>query len=238
MTPFDRDWDFLVANKDKFTFAGSEIVDFPFDASGASAKDCFKKFDTSGKVTSCREPELIKEVIRCKKAINFQIKMWGLGFYDMGMGIPDYLSEFINPPQWITDSLLNQIRKAPQPSWIKPLPPMKEKPVTPDYQAQINRMIESFDKRKKMDDLLALLKRNGQGLTLGQEDIIRHAFGVERIVKPEGGVWGVEVWVSEKLPIVYGLAKDTEMLDAPRPTITDSEEYKAMLAARDKRSVP
>lgn len=119
MKPFDRDWEFLLANKDFHTFAGGEIVEIPFDPKGVSAKDCFKKYDTSGKIVASSEPELVREVIRCKKAINFQIKMWGMGYYDIGEGIAYYLKEFIDPPPWVAESLLNQIKKTPKPLWIK-----------------------------------------------------------------------------------------------------------------------
>ena len=75
-----------------FTFAGVRV-----NANDVSPKDAFFRLDTRGqKDISSSEPELMSEVIRCKKSINLHIKMWVEGFEDMMEGI-DYYS----PPPWV-----------------------------------------------------------------------------------------------------------------------------------------
>lgn len=103
---FERDFNFYFAQKDKFTFAGSDIksyyniqfpediiekqisqdleipvfVDivykFPYSLAGKSAKECFYDLDSSGKNNICSEPKLFVELLICKAAINLQIKSW------------------------------------------------------------------------------------------------------------------------------------------------------------------
>jgi len=57
----------------------------------------------------CKEPELLKEVITCKKSINLHIKMWVDGYEDMMMGIEEYMKEFIDPPIWVYNSFIKSL---------------------------------------------------------------------------------------------------------------------------------
>lgn len=54
------------------------------DSNGKSAKECFYLWDSKGLITPCREAEELEKILRCKGAINFNIKMWaedrGKGF--------------------------------------------------------------------------------------------------------------------------------------------------------------
>lgn len=47
-----------------------------YSEEGKSAKECFYKLDTQGKVIPTNEPELLLQLHKCKGSINFNIKMW------------------------------------------------------------------------------------------------------------------------------------------------------------------
>lgn len=108
---FQRDWRFYRLNSDKFTFAG-EWVSFPHDPHGTTAEEAFFALDSQGKHVPCRQHRLLEDVVRCKKAINLQIKMWAGGYEDMAMGIEDYLQEFIDPPDWIEKAIRKAVYRA------------------------------------------------------------------------------------------------------------------------------
>lgn len=52
------------------------------DVDGKDAKFCFYKIDTEGKIVGCKEPELLKQILKCKGSINFNIKQWVIGLED------------------------------------------------------------------------------------------------------------------------------------------------------------
>ena len=108
---FIRDWNFYLANKAKFNFPGVEVPIPEFDSDGISAQEAFYIFDSTGKLSPCSQPGLLKAVIVCKKAINLQIKMWVEGFLDMGEVIEYYMAEFFQPPDWVEKSFRNQLVK-------------------------------------------------------------------------------------------------------------------------------
>jgi len=76
-----------------------------YNKDGIDAKEAFFQLDTYGKIQECSEPELLKEILRCKKAVNWQIKEWVEGFYDMREPFSYYIKSFTNPPSWVLDSL-------------------------------------------------------------------------------------------------------------------------------------
>ena len=108
-----KDYDFYIANMHKFTFFGDwlDAKQFKNDDNGKTADLAFKALDSQGKVIPCKETDLLKKVMTCKKSINFHIKTWAEGFIDFGEDVEYYMQEFINPPEWIRVALVNQIRK-------------------------------------------------------------------------------------------------------------------------------
>lgn len=80
---FERDYDWYFNWRNVFSFDGNNnytnkqghSLIVPSD-SGKTAKECFYIFDSTGKIEPCREPELLKEILRAKGSINFNIKMW------------------------------------------------------------------------------------------------------------------------------------------------------------------
>ena len=107
------DYNFYLANMDKFMFFGDHLnhTQFKEDANGKPADMAFKALDSQGKVIACKEVDLLKGVMTCKKSINFHIKLWAEGFKDFGEDIEYYINEFIRPPEWVRVSLNNQINK-------------------------------------------------------------------------------------------------------------------------------
>lgn len=109
---FEKDWDFYNINKDKFNFCG-EDVDYTPDSSLkiVSPKEAFFIFDSTGKKHPTTDKNLLIGVIKCKKSINFHIKMWAEGYNEYFYGIDEYLNEFKNCQSWVKKALIGQILK-------------------------------------------------------------------------------------------------------------------------------
>ncbi len=107
---FERDYNFYLQNAHKFSFAPFQPVVLASEH-GHDAKYCFWKWDSTGKVLPCREPELLSELMICKKSIGFHLKMWAEGFDDFCEPINYYLAEFIDPPDWVVRALTNLFKK-------------------------------------------------------------------------------------------------------------------------------
>jgi hypothetical protein len=75
---FERDYNWFLKHKDVFDFDGTNSTadKVMYSDAGASAKECFYKYDTHGKTILTREPELLFQIHKCKGAVNFNIKMW------------------------------------------------------------------------------------------------------------------------------------------------------------------
>ncbi len=110
---FEKDFNFYLNNKDKFKFAGIVIDSFKFVFDGADAKLAFWTLDSKGKEVPCSEPELLREILICKKAINLQILMWAEGQDDCWIPISELLESFKGEiPEWVEKAIRNQIAKS------------------------------------------------------------------------------------------------------------------------------
>lgn len=109
---FKENWDFFLRNLDKMTFCGTgDILTPEFDKNGLSPEDCFYKYDSTGELDKCSDPELFRKVMIFKKSLNFHIKMWVEGYEDMLIGIDEYLEILDDPPEWVRESFRNQLYK-------------------------------------------------------------------------------------------------------------------------------
>lgn len=78
------------------------------DPNGQSARTCFTHFDTHGKIIPCREPEEFARLLRAKKSVNLQIKLWA---EDVASGLLtqkeliDYTHRW---PDWVLRAVFNQ----------------------------------------------------------------------------------------------------------------------------------
>lgn len=104
---FNEDYDFYIANREKFNFGLPQQIDY--NEKGVSAKEAFYIYDSTGKTPECGEPELFREIVSCKRAVNLQIKMWVEGQFDCLLPIKDMLAEFINPPVWVEKAIRRQM---------------------------------------------------------------------------------------------------------------------------------
>ncbi len=125
---FERDYTFYLSNKDKFTFAGSDLkkdygIQFPgepeqpddpfripYSPDGKSAKVCFHQLDSTGKCKPCAEPQLLAEILTCKAAINLQIKIWAQSRAEWTLSkieLIEYLEEY-KAPEWVLKAIENQ----------------------------------------------------------------------------------------------------------------------------------
>ncbi len=109
---FEKDWNFYLKNKDKFNFSAGRIPKVIPSLDGNDAKRVFHRYDSKGKMLSCKEPELLREIFTCKVAVNLHLKMWADGQLDSMIPIEELMAEFIEPPSWVEESLRNQIIKA------------------------------------------------------------------------------------------------------------------------------
>lgn len=130
---FERDYQFYLAQKDTFTFSGSDTKsDFgiqfpgdspkldekgkeipfsiPYSATGKNAKVCFLKLDSEGKCGPCSEPELLVELLNCKAAVNLQIKMWAQGRAEYtlpAIELQEYC-DYYHAPEWVFKAVERQ----------------------------------------------------------------------------------------------------------------------------------
>lgn len=109
---FLRDVRFYLGNRHRFTFFGG-IVQAPlFDRTGVSGVEAFWLFDTTGRHVPTKHPRLFVALMRTKKSINWHIKAWADGFWDMCEQISFYLNEIVNCPTWVESALRGAIIRA------------------------------------------------------------------------------------------------------------------------------
>jgi hypothetical protein len=80
---FERDYEWYLKNLDTFNFDGANTyinkkgldIIVP-NEEGLTAKECFYLYDSQGIIEPCREPELYKQLLKCKGSVNLHIKMW------------------------------------------------------------------------------------------------------------------------------------------------------------------
>jgi len=80
---FERDFEWYSKNSNIFNFDGSfEYYNkvgeslIHFEENGVPAKKAFYLYDSQGKIVKTKEPELLRELYKCKGSINLNIKMW------------------------------------------------------------------------------------------------------------------------------------------------------------------
>lgn len=108
---FIEDFEFYCKNRHPFIFCGVEVCIEPMDVMGVTAREAFFRLDTHGVKVPCREPQLLRELIRCKKSINWHIKQWVEGFADVGEPVSFYLDSLIDPPSWVEEAIRGQLCK-------------------------------------------------------------------------------------------------------------------------------
>ena len=86
----------------------SAIAELATD-SGRSALDCYFLFDAHGKMAACREPDLFRKVLRGKKSVNLQIKLWAEDMADGLLLRQVELVEYVHGwPGWVLRAVMEQ----------------------------------------------------------------------------------------------------------------------------------
>lgn len=109
---FERDYDWYLKYKDSFDFDGSidtsdKVI---YDENGKTAKECFYRYDSMGKILPTSEPELLFKIYKCKGSINFNIKMWAedrAKGYLPKINFQDIINEFELLP-WMVEAVEKQ----------------------------------------------------------------------------------------------------------------------------------
>ncbi len=110
---FEKDYNFYLNQRHAFTFAGSDLsIQYPikFSEKGKTAKECFHKLDSEGKLLPCSEPQLLLELLTCKAAINLQIKLWAQSRAEYTLSLfelKEYMEHY-QCPEWVLKAVENQ----------------------------------------------------------------------------------------------------------------------------------
>ena len=110
---FEKDYSFYFAQRNAFTFAGSDISKqyrIVFSEKGKTAKECFHKLDSEGKLLPCSEPQLLLELLICKAAVNLQIKLWAQSRAEYTLSLfelQEYMEHY-QCPEWVLKAVENQ----------------------------------------------------------------------------------------------------------------------------------
>lgn len=110
---FERDFEFYRNNLERFDFSGHPPPEVEHDPNGPDAKRCFHKFDSTGKLLPCSEPELLSRLLLAKASVNLHIKMWAEGRADgtfPGIEYYEHLRD-IGAPKWVDDAVRRQWMK-------------------------------------------------------------------------------------------------------------------------------
>lgn len=114
---FNRDYDWYVKYKDIFIFDGTlQYTDknnnsiFINSLVGLTAKECFYVYDSTGRISPCREIELYKQLHKCKGSINFNIKMWAEDRANGYLGKLEFMEDII-PKYELLDWMIVAVEK-------------------------------------------------------------------------------------------------------------------------------
>lgn len=109
---FVRDVRFYLRNRHKFTFFGGIVEQPPFSRIGFDGVEAFWVFDTKGRSIPTRHPRIFVALMRTKKSVNWHIKEWADGFYDMFESILYYVHQFVKPPGWVEGAIRGAVARA------------------------------------------------------------------------------------------------------------------------------
>lgn len=87
---------------------------------GYSGRECFKIWDSEGRLTSTREPYIMFQVMSGKKLLNFNIEQWALGINDGICCAGELQEEFPWLPDWVWDSVRGQLYRRNLKPWEFP----------------------------------------------------------------------------------------------------------------------
>lgn len=110
---FEKDYAFYLSQRHHFTFSGSDIRNsykVEYSETGKTAKQCFHKLDSEGKLLPCSEPDLLYELLTCKAAVNMQIKIWAQSRAEYTLSfaeLQEYM-EYYQAPEWVLKAVENQ----------------------------------------------------------------------------------------------------------------------------------
>lgn len=109
---FIRDFNWYLSMRHLFSFDGKIPETIKYDPKGIDGKQCFHKFDSTGKLLPTKHPNLVACLLRTKGSVNLHIKMYA---EDRANGVLpgiifDEMCEEFNVPEWFRTAVENQCR--------------------------------------------------------------------------------------------------------------------------------
>ncbi len=86
------------------------IKQISWNSEGYSGRECFKTWDTDGRMIVTREPYIMFQVMSGKKLLNLTIKQWSQGINDGVFCLGEFQEEFTWLPEWVWDSVRGQMK--------------------------------------------------------------------------------------------------------------------------------
>ena len=84
---------------------------------GCSGRECFKIWDSEGRIPSTREPLVVFQVMSGKALLNFHIEQWAQGINEGVFGMGEFQESHPWLPEWVWDSVRGQLYEPKPKSW-------------------------------------------------------------------------------------------------------------------------
>ncbi len=104
-------------------FGGKNFNPFYFDIirkirwnpEGVSGRECFKTWDSEGRIPSTREPYVMMQIMSGKSILNLMIKQWSEGINDGLFCMGEFQESHPWLPDWVWDSVRGQMHEKLKP---------------------------------------------------------------------------------------------------------------------------
>lgn len=112
---FERDFNWLLSIRHKFTFSGSPLKITPlFDIKGVSGKEAYHIYESTGKNAPTKHPLLFRTILQAKASASFHAKeLYGkdrasgnLSAFEL-----DEIHKELKSPEWFIEAVKNQMIK-------------------------------------------------------------------------------------------------------------------------------
>lgn len=85
------------------------IREICWNPEGYSGRECFKIWDSEGRILSTREPYIMMQVMSGKALLNFMIEQWAQGINGGVFCLGEFRESHSWLPEWVWDSVRGQM---------------------------------------------------------------------------------------------------------------------------------